>query len=297
VDRNRGVALILALLVLSFLTILGSALLTTSTIDIWISDNYKTATQSLYLAEAGIDDARELIRQSRRPLTDLLTASAGPDLLLLTGDDGPLISKRPLGSGGGSYEVWLRNDNADGPSSLTDRNGIVTLISIGTIGSARKTMEVTIRKGGFPDTDSDPRLRTVNGLEGLAAAIVRNADDIYTGSVLMNSGSPTDYRVVVANGNLELGPGTGYGLLLVRGELTIAGAMRWNGLIVVIGQGVVHTNAALTIDGGLFVAKTRAANGSLLPTPQGVTFTFNDSAQIQAANQSFPYNPISIWER
>jgi hypothetical protein len=39
VERNRGVALILALLVLSFLTVLGGAVLTTSTIDIWISDN------------------------------------------------------------------------------------------------------------------------------------------------------------------------------------------------------------------------------------------------------------------
>src|SRR3954468_10076835 len=49
VQQNRGVALILALLVLSFLTILGGALLTTSTIDIWISDNYKTYTQALYV--------------------------------------------------------------------------------------------------------------------------------------------------------------------------------------------------------------------------------------------------------
>ena len=59
---ERGVALIVALLFLSFLTMLGGALLTTSTIDIWISDNYKTSTESLYLAEAGIEEARELIR-------------------------------------------------------------------------------------------------------------------------------------------------------------------------------------------------------------------------------------------
>src|SRR5438270_1933770 len=51
---DRGIALILALLVLSFLTITGCALLTTAAIDLWISDNYKSATQNLYLAEAGI---------------------------------------------------------------------------------------------------------------------------------------------------------------------------------------------------------------------------------------------------
>src|SRR5215467_10729347 len=72
VRNDHGVALILALLVLSFLTVLGGALLTASTIDIWISDNYKTATQSVYLAEAGIEDARELLRVTGRTPSELL---------------------------------------------------------------------------------------------------------------------------------------------------------------------------------------------------------------------------------
>src|SRR5215510_2808476 len=99
VERNRGVALILALLVLSFLTVLGGALLTTSTIDIWISDNYKGATQSVYLAEAGIDHARELLRTSGHSPTELLNASAGLDGGLLTGDDQPFITSRELTDG------------------------------------------------------------------------------------------------------------------------------------------------------------------------------------------------------
>ena len=44
-NGDRGVALILALLVLSFISIVGGALLTTETIDIWITDNHKTAIQ------------------------------------------------------------------------------------------------------------------------------------------------------------------------------------------------------------------------------------------------------------
>ena len=43
---ERGVALILALMVLAFLTVLGGALLTTTTIDIHISDNFNTGIQS-----------------------------------------------------------------------------------------------------------------------------------------------------------------------------------------------------------------------------------------------------------
>src|SRR5215831_11178490 len=100
VEQNRGVALILALLVLSFLTIIGGAFLTTSTIDIWISDNFKNATQSLYVAEAAIEHARELLRTMPVTPSNLLINAAGPDGrlstavsvdALLAADDRPLI--------------------------------------------------------------------------------------------------------------------------------------------------------------------------------------------------------------
>jgi Tfp pilus assembly protein PilX len=299
VDRNRGVALILALLVLSFLSVLGGALLTTSTIDIWISDNYKTATQSLYLAEAGMDHGRELIRTSPRSTSELLAAAAGMDLQLGTADDQPLIARRTVESSPGFYEVWLRNDNADGAGAWLDSNETVTLISISEVGSSRKTIEATIRRGGFPETPADPRLQTVTGLEGLVATIVHNADTVYTESVLNNIGSPVDYRVVSANGNLELGPGTGYGVLLVQGELTLTGSITWNGLILVIGQGVVRWSAGAiaTVNGGFFVAKTRTPSGSLLAAPESVTFSITDPAEMKTANRRFPFNPIAIREK
>src|SRR5262245_31723244 len=63
-NSNQGAALILAVMILSLLSILGSALLTSTTIDIWIGDNYKTRTQALYLAEAGVEQAREELLQS-----------------------------------------------------------------------------------------------------------------------------------------------------------------------------------------------------------------------------------------
>jgi Tfp pilus assembly protein PilX len=293
-ETQRGIALVLALLVLSFLTILGTALLTTSTIDIWISDNYKNSTQSLYAAEAGIDHARELIRADGHTLTALLTACAGPDHLLLTADDEPLIAR-----GAGNYEVWLRNDNAEGAATTTDSNEIVTLVSTGQVGTARKTIEVTIQKGSFPRTDSDPRLQTVTGLESLANSITKNATDVYERGTLINVGSPVNYRVVVVNGNLDLGSGTGYGMLLVRGDLHIIGNVAWNGLIVVLGRGMMETDSgtAAIVTGGLFIARTQAPDGSLLAAPADVMFSITDPAQMRMANQSFPYNPIAIRER
>ncbi len=325
-ESNKGVALILALLVLSFLTILGSALLTTATIDIWISDNYKTATQNLYLTEAGIDQARDALRMSTNTATQLLTAAAGADgqlatssdlTALLASDDEPLIPADPslrstgqplLDSSGkivGRYYVWLRS---------ADNTGVLTLLGFGLIGNTRKVIEVTIQKGMFPDlpgTNSklDPRLTTVAGLERLAASITRYASDTYNPvmqpQAITYYGSATHYKVAVINGDANLGPGSGYGILLVSGALRVVGSFNWNGLILIIGQGALSWTNSTTgiVNGGMFVARTRAADGSLLTTPGVIAADlspaaiFYDAAAIRAANQPFPYNPIAIRER
>src|SRR5262245_48345429 len=121
--KNRGVALILALLVLSFLSVLGGALLTTSTIDIWIGDNYTKGMQSLYVAEAGVEHARELLRSSSRTPSEWLTFAAGTDGQLLTADDRPIIN---ASFGSGFYEVRLRNDSGDRATSTSDANETLT---------------------------------------------------------------------------------------------------------------------------------------------------------------------------
>lgn len=295
-NRERGIALVLALLVLAFLSVLGGALLTTSTIDIWIGDNYKKATQALYVAEAGVEHARELLRTSSQTPSEWLTIAAAVDGQLLTADDRPVIN---ASFGDGFYEVRLRNDNGERASSLSDVNGIVTLSSIGQVGVARKTIEVVIKKEGFPEIATDPRLQSINGLEGLAASIRSNASVIHTSPSMSNFGSVSAYQVGVVDGPLDLGPGAGYGVLLVRDELRIVGDVTWQGLIIVIGRGIItqSTGSSLTVHGGLFVAQTRAPDGSLLAAPAGVTFDITDAAQIKAANKSFPFNPISIREK
>jgi hypothetical protein len=139
----------------------------------------------------------------------------------------------------------------------------------------------------------------VTGLESLANSITKNATDVYESGTLINIGSPVNYRVVVVKGNLDLGSGTGYGMLLVRGDLHIIGNVTWNGLIVVLGRGLMETDSgtAAIVNGGLFIARTQALDGSLLAAPADVMFSITDPAQMRMANQSFPYNPIAIRER
>jgi ABC-type transport system involved in multi-copper enzyme maturation permease subunit len=304
VQRNRGVALILALLVLSFLTILGGALLTTSTIDVWISDNYKTYTQALYLAEAGVDSGRQMLSTSSRTPSQLLLVAAGPDgriststdlAALLASDDQPLIPVDPAlrstgqpliddaGELAGYYYVWLRNDNADGMASISDTNQTLTLMSFGSTWGSKKAIETTVQKGAFPDNNGDPRLYTPAGLQGLVSSVTRNAMDVFSTATITDYGAPSNYRVALVNGNLNLGPGTGYGILLTRGNVNVTGNFVWNGLIVIVGAGALQLNGhSGTINGGLFA---------------GGVYTVTDPAQIKLANQSFPYTPIAIQER
>ena len=286
-----------------------------------------------------------MLRVSTGTPTQLLRSAAGADgqlsgsadlATLLSTDDLPLIpSDAALRSIGqplidasgrliGRYHVWLRNDNADSMTSTTDTNEVLTLLSIGQVGSTRKVIEVTIQKGRFPNpssavnlietstmsTEMDPRLKTINGLEGLAGSISRNATDVFsppagTGQAIGDIGSPTSYRVATVNGDASVPSATGYGILLVRGELTVTGNFTWTGLVLVIGKGIVHWNrtAPGAIYGGLFVARTRADDGTLLSSPGNVTADFDanniyyDPAAIKASNQTLPYSPIAIRER
>jgi len=303
-EHERGVALILALLVLSFLTILGGALLTTSTIDIWISDNYKTSTQNLYIAEAGIDYGREVLRTSNLTPSQLLAAAAGPDLQLSTAtdlatllatDDRPLIPSDPAmrsigqplfdsaGDIAGYYYVWLRNDNADGMTSISDSNQTLTLVSTASNWGLHKVIETTVQKGGFPDNVNDSRLQTATGLQKLAASITRNATDVFSTTSIGDYGNASQYKVAVVTGNAYLGPGTGYGILLCGGDLNVTGNFTWNGLVLVIGTGTVHWNGySGTVHGGFY---------------SGGVYTVSDVGQIKLANHSFPYSPIAIQER
>src|SRR5207237_1635640 len=97
------------------------------------------------------------------------------------------------------------------------------------------------------DTQLDPRLKTVAGLESLAASITKNGSDLYNpgrgAHAIGNYGSSTNYKVAVVSGDVVLGPGSGYGILLVRGAARVVGNFTWNGLILIVGQGVLTWSA------------------------------------------------------
>jgi hypothetical protein len=418
-DSQRGSALIMALMMLTFLMILGSALLTSVTLDVAIGENYRSETQLLYLAEAGIEEARGVLRNSSSTPTQLLQSAAGADGVLsasrdldtiLNGtDDVPFINGGsrsigrlvvdPSGIAGGRYYVFLRNDSADGMTNLLDSNRILTLLSVAVVGNTRKVLAVTVMKwqfphlpaslvllgspvlftpsgpgsgisgvdisvrgddrsaigvpttvdrmsilAGIPDLNEfqypgrvnpspppadvaaigtlmDPRFRTPQGLERIVDTIIESASDVsdpsWNGSTALGDvGTSSDYRIAIVNGNCTLGSGSGFGILLVRGNLKLAGTFRWNGLILVIGQGSIgwQGTGSGVISGGVIAARTRAddrsaANelGSILTAPGSVDVDFGGAgsslqlnnpgaAGLDQVNQKFPYVPIAIRE-
>jgi hypothetical protein len=115
-----------------------------------------------------------------------------------------------------------------------------------------------------------PKLLTVNGLNELVRAVQQGADAAITpkasspadGKDLPSGMSPTNPMTVVVNGDLDLSAwhGTGYGILLVTGDLKYGPDATWNGVVLVIGKGSMSGNGL--INGAVLVARTVDSSGA-----------------------------------
>jgi len=122
---ERGIGLILALIVLALLSLLVAAMLTAVSVEVWIGDNFTRETQLVYLAEAGIEEGREHLQKAS------LVPAPVPFI-----KDATLLDTN--GRQAGRYSVTLL------------RSDPLTLRSAGSIGSARRTIEVRLKRSGFP---------------------------------------------------------------------------------------------------------------------------------------------------
>jgi hypothetical protein len=134
----------------------------------------------------------------------------------------------------------------------------------------------------------------IDGIDpGLDARIESNATDIYnpvpgTAETLTSYGSPANYRIALVNGNVNLTGGNGYGILLARGDVNVAGNVAWNGVIVVESPGTLHWNTTEgAVNGAVFAGQTRVNENWIHP----------DAEAIAAATRLLPYIPIAIKER
>lgn len=113
-----------------------------------------------------------------------------------------------------------------------------------------------------------------SALNSLVAAIANGADKTYTcglGTPCTGTGPyGTDAapQVTYVNGDFNFGSNSGAGVMVVTGALNITGNSSFDGLILVIGQGVMNENGGGggQFNGSIFLAKTNDAAGNPLAT-------------------------------
>jgi hypothetical protein len=160
-------------------------------------------------------------------------------------------------------------------------------------------------------------LSTVDGLTNLVSSITAaaGASNVFPNA---NSSAPTNLgtnsapAINVVQGDYSLG-GSGTGILLVTGTLTMSGSPSFNGLVLVIGEGNVVKNGGGngTLNGSLLVANlysdTPPTYTHLIPlgsnNPPGIpTINWNgggnatiqyDSCWINSVTQSFPFTIVA----
>lgn len=142
---EKGMVLVVGLLLISVLMLLGTTAVITSTTDLKISGNYRSSSQAFYIAEAGMENARGKLRTdvATFTLSQLLAARVGANNALsnstnianfyangIVTDDVPYVAATSFG--GGTYRVYLTNDGTpDVVTSTSDTNLQVTLTAIG----------------------------------------------------------------------------------------------------------------------------------------------------------------------
>lgn len=145
---EKGIALVVALLFLTLLSLLGIAGIITSSTDTKIAGNDLSGAKAFYTAEAGIERARRQLRtdigtnDATVILSQILAARVGANNTLsdstnianfyangIVTDDVAYIAATSFGVG--TYRVYLTNDATDAVTSTTDTNRQVTLTSIG----------------------------------------------------------------------------------------------------------------------------------------------------------------------
>jgi len=161
---------------------------------------------------------------------------------------GPL-SPRPHYTGSGSTTPDVQNVSTTFQANLQNPPGLETSLVQPIIQNADVTLP--------PGPVSYPSLPTVMGS---------------TLTAKTSGMSPTNPMTIVINGNLNLTSwnNTGYGLLLVRGNLTYDPTAYWRGIILVIGQGTVTGSGTGEgdFDGAVLIANTLDQYGNLLSPNQ-----------------------------
>lgn len=140
-SNERGIALIVAMIVLLILTVIGVAATKTAIYDTITSTAEKRKRIAFYAAEAGIEVARATIgTYLLQPKPGASTATwrgtllkgaadaANNEVVYKDSTSGELLQNKAIGSNY-TYTVWVRNNNDGGKTPEEDVDGLVIIRS------------------------------------------------------------------------------------------------------------------------------------------------------------------------
>ena len=134
---EKGMVLVIAMILIAILGLIGLAASRNVATDTGVASNHLTSIQSLYMAEAGLERAKN--ECAERYLTGNWSSFngilKGTDGTAGTTDDGVLNIGATTAYQGGSFAVRVTNDLGDAGGGANDTNNAITIASTGTYGN------------------------------------------------------------------------------------------------------------------------------------------------------------------
>jgi len=309
--KEKGFVMVLCVLMLLVVTLLGLAGIQSATFGTIISGNGLEGQKAFWIAESGLQDAKERLNQ----------ASGVSEFLDLTE-----YLDHAISFGEGFYRISAAAD-----PTYSNR---VLVTSVGDIdGRGRKTVQATLVKfyfdmpaaiyseamlkvhgnsvlinGGSKYGIATPLPETVEGKESVILDGVKDDNIIGTGlppSIHYNHsdmsikeyvdflkayetfpvptgttwGSLSEPCVVYKAGDTKVsGPLTGYGILIVDGNLDVHGGINWTGLIIVSGtiSFAGGANDSINITGSIMSGETVNVGTDMSDFGGSMVITFQD---------------------
>jgi hypothetical protein len=215
------------------------------------------------------------------------------------------------------YAIGITNPSDQGPIQTSTSNEAANYTGVAPPPPAPASPSVGV-------VTLPSNLQTPSQVESVIQTISQGADVVLTptsGTMVPGSALPTGSNgmsasnpmTVVVNGDLDLTSWqhVGYGLLLVTGTLTYDPDASWEGIVLVMGKGVVTGSRMGNggFDGAMLVAQSRdPLSGTVLPDPNlgasSVTFASNmggfgihfNSCMVQQAFSPTKYKILSFRE-
>jgi len=175
---ERGVILVITLLIIALLIGAGAGAMTLVQTDLKISANLKNGTQAFYLAEAGIEWAKQQVKD----------AAANPPS---PSDDSESLSP-------GSFSVVFSN-----PTIQSQLAGVVTAESTGTVGSSSSKIRALLKKT-YELSDGAISVRGTEASSNFTGnSFVVDGRDYDPASGTLVVGAKAQYGISVSNSTLE----------------------------------------------------------------------------------------------